>query len=162
MRRFSFNFTLKQAIMGKVRVTRQFNFEMAHALAHYDGPCRNLHGHSYRLFVTVAGEPLNEGKNPKNGMVIDFGDLKRLVKELIVDELDHAVMISNEVPVDQLKNTDMFNKLHVVGYQPTCENMVIDFAERIKSRLPHHIELISVRLHETATSYAEWFASDNP
>jgi 6-pyruvoyltetrahydropterin/6-carboxytetrahydropterin synthase len=148
--------------MGKVRVTRQFDFEMAHALQHYDGPCRNLHGHSYRLFVTVAGEPLNEGRNPKNGMVIDFGDLKRMVKDMIVNDLDHAVMISHEVPLDQLKDIDMLKKLHVVAYQPTCENMVIDFAERIKSLLPPGIELISVRLHETATSYAEWFASDNP
>lgn len=148
--------------MARVRVTRQFDFEMAHALPNYDGPCRNLHGHSYRLFVTVAGHPINDKKNPKHGMVIDFGDLKRLVKEEIVNDLDHAVMISSDVPADQYKNIDMLNKVHVTDYQPTCENMVIDFALRIKSKLPPGIELVSLRLHETATSYAEWLASDNP
>ena len=63
-----------------IRVTKEFSFEMAHALWNYDGPCRNVHGHSYRLFVTLYGKPLEEQDNPKNGMVIDFSDLKRIVK----------------------------------------------------------------------------------
>lgn len=149
--------------MATIRVTKQFDFEMAHALWNYDGTCRNLHGHSYRLYVTVRGTPLADKSNPKCGMVVDFGDLKRIVGEVIVKEFDHAVMISDEVPPAFLRNMgEMFEKLHIVGYQPTCENMVIDFAGRIKARLPEGIELFSIRLHETATSYAEWFASDNP
>jgi 6-pyruvoyltetrahydropterin/6-carboxytetrahydropterin synthase len=56
----------------------------------------------------------------------------------------------------------MFEKFYVVEYQPTCENLVIDMAERIRSGLPTHVSLFSLRLVETATSYAEWFASDNP
>jgi 6-pyruvoyltetrahydropterin/6-carboxytetrahydropterin synthase len=152
----------KLNIMAKVRVTKQFNFEMAHALWNYDGPCKNLHGHSYRLHVTVTGNPVNDTNDPKHGMVIDFGDLKRIVDETIVKKLDHAVMISRDVPEDHYKSLGpMLEKLQVVDYQPTCENMIVDFALQIINRLPEGLELFSLRLHETATSYAEWFASDN-
>ncbi len=65
-----------------IRVTKEFPFEMAHALWNYDGPCRNVHGHSYRLFVTLSGKPpIDVEGNPKNGMVIDFSDLKSIVKK---------------------------------------------------------------------------------
>ena len=149
--------------MAIIRVTKQFEFEMAHSLWNYDGPCKNLHGHSYRLYVTVAGTPIIEVSNPKNGMVVDFGDLKKIVNEVIIREFDHAFMISNKVPGDYYARLgEMLEKLCIVDYQPTCENMVVDFAERIKKRLPEGIELFSLRLHETSTSYAEWFASDNP
>jgi len=63
-----------------IRVTKEFSFEMAHVLWNYDGPCKNVHGHSYRLFVTLSGFPVDNQENPKNGMVIDFGDLKVLLK----------------------------------------------------------------------------------
>ena len=78
-----------------IRVTKEFAFEMAHVLWNYDGPCRNVHGHSYRLFVTLSGTPVNDPENPKNGMVIDFTDLKRIVKKEIVNVFDHAVVVSN-------------------------------------------------------------------
>ncbi len=149
--------------MSRVRVTKQFDFEMAHALWNYDGQCKNLHGHSYRLFVTVTGHPLKDRSNSKLGMVIDFRDLKEIVNETIIHEFDHAVMISREVPVQHYANMGvMLEKLHVVEYQPTCENMVIDFAVRIKDKLPPGLQLHSLRLNETATSFAEWYASDNP
>ena len=67
------------AIMPKIRITKRFHFEMAHTLFEYDGLCRNIHGHSYYLEVTVTGEPRNEPGHPKDGMVIDFGELKNLV-----------------------------------------------------------------------------------
>ncbi|MFO7924562.1 MAG: 6-carboxytetrahydropterin synthase [Bacteroidales bacterium] len=149
--------------MAKIRVTKQFNFEMAHALWNHDGPCSNLHGHSYRLFVTVVGDSAEDISNPKNGMVIDFSDLKKIVNEAVINEFDHAVVISREVPEDAYKNMgQMLGKLKVMDYQPTCENIITDFARLIGQRLPGSLELFSLRLHETATSYTEWFASDNP
>jgi len=148
--------------MAKVRITKQFNFEMAHALWNYDGPCRNIHGHSYSLFVTVIGNITCQKSNPKNGMLIDFGDLKKIVNEVVVSEFDHALMISREVPQENYKNMgEMVGKLRLVDYQPTCENMTADFAGRIRNRLPEGIELFSLRLHETQDSFAEWFESDN-
>jgi 6-pyruvoyltetrahydropterin/6-carboxytetrahydropterin synthase len=148
--------------MVKVRVTKQFDFEMAHALWNYDGPCRNIHGHSYRLLVTVKGNVTDRKSDPKNGMLIDFGDLKKIVDKIIVQEFDHALMISREVPEKLYQNMgQMLEKLRLVDYQPTCENMVADFASRISKGLPAGIELFSLRLQETSTSWAEWFESDN-
>jgi 6-pyruvoyltetrahydropterin/6-carboxytetrahydropterin synthase len=145
-----------------IRVTKEFSFEMAHALWNYDGPCRNVHGHSYRLFVTLYGKPLDATDDPKNGMVIDFSDLKKIVKKEIVDVFDHCVVVSRHFDKEK---TDMFTALFgntvLVDYQPTCENLVSDFAGRISRLLPDEIKLHSLKLYETATSYAEWFAEDN-
>jgi len=148
--------------MSIVRVTKEFAFETAHALWNYDGPCRNVHGHSYKLFVTISGEPIDDPENPKNGMVIDFGDLKKIVSKHVVKVFDHSVVISNRVEKEKLEALNkMFGNVLVVGYQPTCENIVADIADRIIAQLPGKISLHSLRLYETATSYAEWFADDN-
>lgn len=77
-----------------IRITKIFTFETAHVLYNYDGKCKNMHGHSYKLFVTVKGNPINDLENPKNGMVVDFGDIKKIVKEEIIDVWDHAVLIN--------------------------------------------------------------------
>jgi 6-pyruvoyltetrahydropterin/6-carboxytetrahydropterin synthase len=149
--------------MAKIRLTKEFSFESAHALDGYDGLCREIHGHSYRLFVTVKGEPIGEEGNPKLGMVMDFGDLKRIVNSEIVDRLDHSFVLRDSEQNVELKAMlgAKFNKVVLVDYQPTCENMLSDFAERLQKALPANVELYSLRLHETATSYAEWYASDN-
>lgn len=145
-----------------IRVTKEFSFEMAHALWNYDGPCRNVHGHSYRLFVTLSGIPASDPENPKNGMVIDFSDLKALVKREIIDVFDHAITVScncDPARLDAFRN--MLGNMVIVGYQPTCENLISDFAGRIRKNLPDQVSLHSLKLFETATSYAEWYASDN-
>ncbi|RLD31716.1 MAG: 6-carboxytetrahydropterin synthase QueD [Bacteroidetes bacterium] len=148
--------------MAKIRVTKEFSFEMAHALWNYDGPCRNIHGHSYKLFVTVTGEPLADKKSVKLGMVIDFGILKRLVNKYIVSRFDHTVVVCKDAPHHLLKNIDqMFEKYEATNYQPTCENLVIAFADILKSKLPSEVSLFSIKLYETETSFAEWHASDN-
>ena len=67
--------------MSKIRITKEFSFETGHALYGYDGKCRNVHGHSYHLSVTVIGNPITDSSHVKLGMVIDFGDLKKIVKE---------------------------------------------------------------------------------
>ncbi|WP_026711099.1 6-pyruvoyl trahydropterin synthase family protein [Flavobacterium filum] len=149
--------------MAKIRITKQFSFETGHALYGYDGKCKNVHGHSYKLSVTVIGAPIVDSTNVKFGMVIDFGDLKKIVKEEIVDLFDHATVFNQNTPHIELAN-ELKNRGHhviLVDYQPTSENMVIDFAEKIKNRLPNTIELHSLKLQETETSFAEWYASDN-
>ncbi|MEE4197658.1 MAG: 6-carboxytetrahydropterin synthase [Bacteroidales bacterium] len=148
--------------MAKIRVTKEFNFEIAHALWNYDGACANIHGHSYKMFVTVLGEPIADERNPKNGMVIDFGDLKRIVHSEIIHPLDHAIIIREEAAksLNCLENK-MFTKQYITSYQPTCENLVEDFAQKIMKKLPESLTLHSIKLHETGTSYAEWYAEDN-
>ena len=145
-----------------IRVTKEFPFEMAHVLWNYDGPCRNVHGHSYRLFVTLSGVPGVDQDSPKNGMVIDFSDLKNIIRNQIINIFDHSVVISDRINKDK---ADLFKELFgntvLVNYQPTCENLVADFAVRITPYIPAGVKLHSLKLYETATSFAEWYASDN-
>lgn len=148
--------------MTKIRITKAYKFDMAHALPGHDGLCKNIHGHSYELLVTLVGEPVNDPDSPKNGMVIDFKDLKRIIKDLIVDELDHSLVLRRDTPealLSQLKST--YNRLVLVDYQPTSENMIIDFANRIKAELPENVNLHHLKLWETVTSNTEWYAEDN-
>ena len=145
-----------------IRITKEFKFEMAHALKGYDGPCRNIHGHSYELKVTIAGHPITDENNPKLGMVMDFGDLKQIVRKTIVDEFDHALVLNNKMPqalVTELKGN--FDRILMLDYQPTSELMIVDFANRIKAELPEGISLKYLLLRETVTSYAEWFSEEN-
>jgi len=148
--------------MNQIRVTKEFRFEAAHALKGYDGPCRNVHGHSYELSVTIIGSPVCDPGSAKLGMVMDFGELKKIIKKHIVDPFDHALLLSSEVPQKNLeKFGEPFTNIVVLPYQPTSENFLIDFAKRIRELLPDGIKLHSLRLRETSTSYAEWFAVDN-
>lgn len=148
--------------MRKVRLSKEFRFEMGHALLNYDGLCRHIHGHSYKLIITVIGEPLEDRQDPKLGMVMDFSDLKEAVKEPIVDYFDHSLVINREAKMYLPSEPHaMYDKVHTLDFQPTCENLVLYIAEIVKARLSPGIELLSVRLYETATSFAEWYATDN-
>jgi len=149
--------------VSNIRITKEFTFETGHALYGYDGKCRNVHGHSYHLSVTVKGTPINETSNVKLGMVIDFGDLKTIVKEEVVSPFDHATVFNKNTPHIELAKelSDRGHKVILADYQPTSENMVIDFAKKIKSRLPATIQLHSLKLRETGTAFAEWYAEDN-
>lgn len=148
--------------MQKIRLTKIFTFETGHALKNYDGLCKNLHGHSYKLHVTVIGSPIDDINNPKNGMVIDFGDLKAIVKSTIIDKYDHAMVLNESSRNDtNIKIDEKDYKLIYVPFQPTSENLIIYFAEVIQSHLPSSVKLHHLKLSETASSYAEWWASDN-
>jgi len=156
-------FAMQTRIMSNIRITKQFNFETGHALYGYDGKCRNVHGHSYKLSVTVIGSPITDTNHVKLGMVIDFGDLKIIVQEEIVDQFDHATVFNQNTPHKELAKEliDRGHNVILADYQPTSENMVIDFAAKIKARLPENIRLHSLKLQETDTCFAEWFASEN-
>ena len=149
--------------MATIRLTKEFSFEAAHSLEGYDGACREIHGHSYRLFVTIKGEPSTDECDPKQGMVMDFGLLKRIVGEQIISQFDHSFIVRRTEQGEQLRCLldVIYSNIVMVDYQPTCENMLSDFAERLLESLPDDVELYSLRLHETASSYAEWYASDN-
>ncbi len=149
--------------MSTIRITKQFTFETAHALYGYDGKCKDIHGHSYKLSVTVTGTPITDTTHVKYGMLIDFGDLKKIVNDEIVDIFDHATVFNKNTPHKELADhlINLGHNIILADYQPTSENMVIDFAEKLKARLPENVKLHSLKLRETATAYAEWYASDN-
>jgi len=147
--------------MPVIRLTKEFHFELAHALEGYDGACRNIHGHSYILFVTVIGKPISSEENPKLGMIMDFGELKRIVNSTIISRFDHSLALSQKSKMLNTLRTENFGKIEALPFQPTCENLLPYFAELITAQLPEGIKLHHLKLNETATSYAEWYASDN-
>lgn len=120
-----------------ITVTKIFMFEACHHLPHYEGACHNLHGHSYKLEVTVGGNVVEDHTNPKCGMIIDFKDLKNIVNEVAVNKYDHSYL------------NDFFPN-------PTAEIMVEKIAKDIVKRLPKGVCLMSCKLWETTTSYAEY------
>lgn len=126
---------------------------MAHALNGYDGHCRNIHGHSYKLYITVTGEPITDISSPKYGMVMDFGDLKNIVNTNIVDRFDHALVLQKNSPYASVFDT----KLELTEFQPTCENMLVYFSQLLEGKFPEGVKLYSIRMYETASSYAELF-----
>lgn len=146
-----------------IRLTKEFSFEAAHALSGYDGKCREIHGHSYRLFVTVGGVPSSAEGDPKSGMVMDFGDLREIVVREIVGPLDHAFVMRRTERTEEIASalSGDFRNVVLTDYQPTCENMLSDFAARLRAALPAGVRLCALRLHETATSCAEWLAEEN-
>jgi len=148
--------------MTLIRLTKEFKFEMAHALAGYEGPCRHIHGHSYELFVTISGRPITDTGSPNVGMVMDFSQLKGIVRNCIIDEFDHALVLNKATTPERMSEMgEIFGRLILVSYQPTSENLLIDFAGRLNQKLPEEVKLHSLKLRETVTSFAEWFASDN-
>jgi 6-pyruvoyltetrahydropterin/6-carboxytetrahydropterin synthase len=140
-------------------ITKEISFEMAHLLYGYDGPCGGIHGHSYKLSVTVSGTPAPKSKEEKVGVIMDFYDLEKIIIKNVISVFDHALVIWDKVPFKKIEKEKWLSKNIIrVPYQPTCENLVADFVERIKKHLPKNVNLISVKLRETPTSYAEWTA----
>ncbi len=146
--------------MSVIRITKEFKFEMAHALVGHNGPCKNIHGHSYKLKVSVKGKVKNGTNDSDEGMVVDFTIIKNIVDRLIVKEYDHSLVLWDKMKIDKAQ-FDFMNNLILVPFNPTCENLLVYYATMIKKELPTNIELTYLLLRETPNSYAEWFAEDN-
>lgn len=145
-----------------IRVTKRFSFEMAHALLNYDGPCKNIHGHSYVLEITILGKPLLSKRHSKDGLVIDFTDIKTIVQKEIIDHVDHALAINNQTPEKITKHLfKQYEKVIALPYQPTCENLLIDFKYRLTALFKGGHKLVAIKLKETKNSWAEWHLNDN-
>jgi 6-pyruvoyltetrahydropterin/6-carboxytetrahydropterin synthase len=140
-----------------IRVTKRFTFEMAHALRCHDGLCANIHGHSYVLDITLEGVPAIAPGHPKDGMVIDFADLKRIVKP-VVDRYDHALLLHEGERESVKQNDPLFGRVILTPYQPTCENILLAIVEELAPQFLTEAKLCAARLQETATSWAEWSA----
>jgi 6-pyruvoyltetrahydropterin/6-carboxytetrahydropterin synthase len=146
--------------MGRiVRVTKEFTFEAAHALDGYVGKCMDIHGHSYELKITVKGPVIDDPADVKCGMVIDFKDLKAVVKNDVYELFDHRLILREDSRFKGVEEHD--TRVRYVPYQPTCENLLLEIVDILNSKLPENIQLHMVMLRETATSYAEWHQDDN-
>lgn len=140
-----------------LRLTKRFTFEMAHALPSYQGKCHNIHGHSYKLYVTVEGSPLQQEGASANGMVLDFGILKDTVQKLIIDPFDHAFVLpkTSDTPLPENSFGGFAAKLIWVDFQPTTENLLLHFAHLLDGAIPAPARLHSLKLYETESSCAE-------
>lgn len=124
---------------AKVYVTKEFTFESAHHLVGYEGDCSKPHGHSYKLQVTLSGgiDFTSDPNIASNLMVLDFKDLKKMVKDVVISTHDHV-------------------DLNTIYENPTAEAMVVTIFVALLAVLPHDVRLESVKLWETATSFAEY------
>jgi 6-pyruvoyltetrahydropterin/6-carboxytetrahydropterin synthase len=140
-----------------LRVTKIFRFETAHAIHGYAGSCRNIHGHSYVLHVTVQLAEPASGFLPAPGFVMDFKDLKRIVNTQVVDHFDHRIILSEAWLASNPSQLALEN-LEVWLVEPTAENILLKVRDNLQAALPGEVKLHSLKLYETSDSYAEWEA----
>lgn len=134
-----------------MKVSKEFNWEMAHRLPFHKGRCKNLHGHTYKALIQFEGE-LNE-----NGMLIDFYDIFKIVNP-IIDEMDHS-MICDKNDKELLEVAKKINERIVIIDRPTtAENISIYITEKILgSNVPENLLSVTVRVYETPDAFAEYF-----
>ena len=138
-------------------VTKIFYFEMAHAIHGYRGACKNIHGHSYELHVSVASNKIYEGYFPAPGFVIDFKELKKTVTSAIIENLDHKLILSRDfLSAHSLISTQ--ENLVTWEEEPTAENLLVFISQKLFNIFPAEIKLVKLKLYETKDSYAEWRA----
>lgn len=140
-----------------MKVTKQFEFEMAHMLAEHPSLCKNLHGHSYKLFVTVEGPIVDD-------MVVDFKNLKEVVKDAVVEPLDHCFAFNSNTTdefekdlIDVVKKHN--KKCFAFPWRTTCENMSKWMFESLNASLEMSkasYKVSKIRLYETSTSFADY------
>lgn len=136
-------------------LTKIFQFEMAHAIYGYTGACKNIHGHSYELQVTVISGHKIKGYIPGTGFVIDFKELKQLVNSSIIQQLDHKLVLSRKFLEH---NPDIRPQENVVIWEaePSAENILLYIHEILTQQLPINVKLVKLKIYETKDSYAEW------
>lgn len=148
--------------MNRISVTRHVEFEAAHMLSGYDGPCGNLHGHSYAMEVTVSC-PEFDRRNNKFNFVIDFGKLDKILKSYIPDHSFIVNVCTQEgceyelYQVLKKYNKRIFEMINT----PSAENMVKKFAQDLQKILENEFKDIEctideIRLWETTNSHATW------
>lgn len=136
-------------------LTKLFRFEAAHAILGYPGACAHVHGHSYQLQVTVTGKKTDAAYLPGLGMIVDFKDLKKWVNQTVVDKLDHTFMVSEAYASLHPEAINQEATL-IFPFEPTAENILLFIKNSLQATLPEGLELHTLRLHETADSFAQW------
>lgn len=136
-------------------VTKIFRFETAHAIHGYNGHCKNIHGHSYVLHVTVSHAEEGGSYLPSPGFIYDFKELKQLVNKAVISRFDHQLILS-EAYIRDHDTTMHFENLTVWKMEPTAENILLYIRDELGKELPKNIVLYRLKLYETNDSYAEW------
>jgi 6-pyruvoyltetrahydropterin/6-carboxytetrahydropterin synthase len=134
-----------------IEVTKTIRFDAAHILTNHQGLCKNLHGHTYRIDISVRQSDEN-----KSDMVIDFKDLKLIASEVVCERFDHAFIFNTESPgeceiAEVLKKNGM--RTVAIPFRSTAENLSRFFYRDLKALIPG---LAAVKVWETADSCAEY------
>lgn len=152
--------------MTNVRITKEFSFECAHSLPDYQGKCSQIHGHSYKFFVTIKGAVnTTSPSSSSDGMLADFRDLKHLVERVIIERFDHALVLREGTPLAE-ELSKIYTNVIIVPFRPTSENIIAHFASLLQGEMKREeafagTQIDRLKLYETATSYVEWYECDN-
>jgi|SRR5690606_4479962 6-pyruvoyltetrahydropterin/6-carboxytetrahydropterin synthase len=136
-------------------LTKVFHFETGHALNEYEGACKNIHGHSYELRVSVTTSNQSDDFLPAPGFIIDFKEIKKIVTQKIVDHLDHKLILSKAY----LQKHPQFNELEnliIWDFEPSAENILLFIKNTLFNEFPEEIKLRKLLLYETKSSFVEW------
>ena len=136
-------------------LTKIFHFEMAHAIHGYAGACKNIHGHSYELHITVSAITADTTYIPAPGFIIDFKEIKKIVTEKIITAFDHHIILSKDFLAANNSLCKLKN-LIILDAEPSAENILIHFKNVLKGNLPTNIRILRLKLFETNNSFAVW------
>lgn len=136
-------------------LTKIFHFEMAHAIHGYQGACKNIHGHSYELHVTISGSTDYPDHVPAPGFITDFKEIRQLVNNSIITVFDHKVVLSEAFLSDHPSYASQENLVSWKA-EPTAENILLHIKHSLGKVFPPAIKLVHLKLFETKDSYAEW------
>ncbi len=142
-----------------LQLTKIFHFEMAHAIHGYSGSCKNIHGHSYELHVTVSSRGRTDEYIPTPGFIIDFKEIKAMVKSSVIGYFDHKLLLSQAFIAGHPTFSKQEN-LVIWEWEPTAENILIYMKQKLDEHFMDKIQLVHLKLYETKDSYVEWI-NDN-
>ncbi|MCX6152141.1 MAG: 6-carboxytetrahydropterin synthase [Ignavibacteriales bacterium] len=132
-----------------MKIAKEFRWEMGHRLSFHKGKCKNLHGHTYKLLLELSGD------EDKNGMVIDYYDLEKMISP-IIEKIDHSCMVSNKDVELKDALVKLNSKMVIVDFESTAENISKYILKEIAAiKLPQNVKSIKARIYETEFDYAE-------
>ena len=141
-------------------ITKVIEWDMGHRVPDHKSKCRNLHGHRYRLELTVGGYVVDKPNRSDTGMVFDFGDIKKAMAEKVHDVLDHKLMIFNSdkklLDVFKFQDTEFEKAVILAPFIPTAEKIAEWCYRQLENSFPKGVKIINVRLFETPNSWADY------
>ena len=143
-----------------ISITRRLEFDSGHRIPNHDGQCRHLHGHRYAIEVTLTGEVHNHPGKADDGMVLDFGDIKKLTNQYVVELWDHAFLVAKEDEgLVAFLSTLPNHKTVIMEHVPTVENLATAAFAILKpvfnKAFEGRLELSCIRLYETPNCWAD-------
>jgi 6-pyruvoyltetrahydropterin/6-carboxytetrahydropterin synthase len=143
-----------------MRVSKTVTFDAAHRITLHKGKCKNLHGHTYKMEVILEGGLVAEDGASDLGMVVDFGEVNKILKEKIVEVYDHSTMIWKEdkllYPISKKLAEEEGMNIQIMDFPSTAENMAVYFYYTIASALPKGVSLYEVKIWETPNAFASY------